>query len=178
MQEIECPKCGRQIKGKAELCLFCGTRVAGATGATAGKGRKVPIWAFVVGVILILLCCVLGTQSGALMNMATGFQNPFQATISPTSQAPATETPTRTPTPTSMPAPTYTLAPPQTPTPLATPTGTSAPTLTPTNLLPETGGGAGWPFALWTLGGAAIFTSWMWRLRKQRRKSRDHSFGD
>ena len=170
MQETECPKCGRRIKGRAELCLFCGTRIAGGKGGTAGKGRKFPVWALVAGVILIFLCGVLATQSGALMNIATGLQNSFQATMSPTSESLSPPTPTQPPTPTLTPAPTYTLTPTHTPTPQSTPTPELTPTSTPTatGLLPATGGQAGWPSAWWALGVVVILFGWLRHYLKER----------
>ncbi len=170
MQETECPKCGRQIRGRAELCLFCGTRVAGDAGAKAGEGRNLPVWVLVAGIILIFLCCVLATQSGALMNIVAELPSSLglRTTTTPTSTRKPSPTPTVTRTPTSTPMPVYTLTPTQTPTPRATPTPTQTSTQTPTTngLLPESGGSASWLFTLWALGGAVTLLGWLWRCIK------------
>ncbi len=168
--DMECPHCGRKIRGKAELCLFCGTRIEGAesTGTAREKRRRLPVWILVIAVIAALVSCALVARSGALLGIANELQNFSKATPTPTRV-------TRTPIPTNTPMPTYTPPPTQTPTPEATPTPELTPTPTPTaNLLPETGGGASWTFALWALGGAILLFgwgwAWLWRCLKEWRE--------
>jgi cell division septation protein DedD len=184
MSEIECPKCGRKIRGRGEMCLFCGTRIAKGAGGGAAreKRRKFPVWALGAGGVFILLCCVLAAQSGALMNIAAELQSSLTATtpLAPANEASSTPIPTNTPTPTSTPVPT-TPTPAQTPTPDATPTPEpmpmppgSTPTPTPaTTLLPDTGRVTSWHLVLWALGGAMVLLgwgwSWLWHLSKGRR---------
>ena len=97
MQEIVCPDCGRNIKGQAELCLFCGKRLEGRGGGRAGSkgGRGFTLWVLVAGIILVLSCYALTTRSGALSGIATRLQDLEIASIF----AEATHTPTPTPTP-------------------------------------------------------------------------------
>lgn len=183
MQEIVCPDCGRKIRGKAELCLFCGKRLEGRGGGRAAStGRRgFALWALVASIVLVLLCCALTTQSGALSGIATRLQDLEVASIfteaTPTPTPPSTPTPTRTLTPTQTPTPEATSTPEPTSTPTPPPTLTpiyeTTPTPTPpTTLMPETGRAASWPHALWTLGGAMVLLGWGWRWLRRSRKER------
>jgi hypothetical protein len=174
MQEIACPNCGRRIKGQAELCLFCGKRLDGAAdGGEAAETRAgFPFWVLVVAGAMILLCCGLTAQSGAISGVTTRLQD-FAASASNLAEATHTlvptntpvPTPTSTPTPTPTPEPTSTPAPTLTPTPEPTPTPTheSMPTPTPpTPLLPDTGRTMGWRQAVWVIGMAMLLFGWGW----------------
>jgi hypothetical protein len=175
MQETECPNCGRKNRGRAEQCLFCGKKLEGRAGGGAMReGRRgLPLWALVVGILLVVLCCVFTAQPGALSGIAARLQDldvPSLAKATPTPSPTNTPMPTRTPTPTPTPTPEAT----PTPTSEFTPTPTREPTPTPTSptpLLPDTGGVASWPLALWALGVTIVLLgwSWLWRCSKDRR---------
>ena len=187
MQEIACPTCGKTIKGQAELCLFCGVRLDGATdgGGEAATRAGFPFWVLVVVGVVMLLCCGLTVQSGAIPGVTTRLQD-FAGSISPSAE------PTLTPVPTNTPVPTHTATPTRTPTPEATstpaptspslestptPTRESMPTPTPpTPLLPDTGRVIDWPQALWVPGTVMVLVGWLWsRTRERLKGGRDRS---
>jgi hypothetical protein len=103
MQETECPNCGRKIRGRAEQCLFCGKKLKGqAGGGAAREGRPgLPLWALIVGILLVILCCVFTVRPGALSGIAARLQEldvPSLVRDTPTSSPTNTSVPTRTPT--------------------------------------------------------------------------------
>jgi hypothetical protein len=175
---MECPGCGRQVRGQAELCLFCGRRLRGGAGGAAARagGRGRSAWILVASILLILLGGVLIALSGALPGVAARLQSAYALVVTripvatrPSAPAQAlvpTNTPVPTPTPSSTPTSTPTQTPQATPTPALIPT----PTLPPpdTSLLPKSGEVAGWPFALWAMGGVMMLLGWGWGWLRRR----------
>ena len=99
------------------------------------RRRRVPVWAWVLGVLLVLGALLLG-GGGLLLGMAQQGQGPLVAWL-PAPSPTATSIPTLTPTPppTATPTPTPSPVPPTftpTPTPTARPTKPISPTPTPT----------------------------------------------
>ena len=175
MEEIQCPNCGRSIKGKAELCLFCGTRIQSSATEDTARGKLPPflLWLLIASVPIALLCCVLiARSSGVLQSIASMLQTSPEVTVTPvgiSSTTPLTRTPTPTLPPTPTPEPTAEAASPtNTPSPTPTP-NLQSPTPTPTTtFLPDTGQARYWPFVLPAVSGVVIFLSWLYRLTSRK----------
>ncbi len=110
---MKCPRCGAEVQPGEVFCGECGARMPPA--APPQKGP--PIVPIVIGVLVVLVACCLGSIVLILIGA-----------ISLPLLTPPTPTPTPTATPTPSPTPTATPTP--TPTPTATPTPTPAPTET------------------------------------------------
>jgi hypothetical protein len=58
--EIDCPYCATKIKANSQRCPNCGGDLAQRPAKPAGAAqapKKLPIWAVIAGVALLLLCC-------------------------------------------------------------------------------------------------------------------------
>jgi hypothetical protein len=175
---MDCPNCGRTIRGKAEVCLVCGTRFQGGIEGEGKKGRRLLPWIIAANAILLVLCIVIifllyrpaldvaALWSGVTETLGSAAETLGIVAVTPTPFP--TRIPTETPLPTSTPT--------RTPTPTATPTLTPSPTvdttLTPSTLLPEVGRPDGGPLVFWALGGALAFLGYASLLLQRRRHAR------
>jgi len=111
---VDCPSCDRSIPDDANLCPYCGASVVEPESKSEPpKKRKVPVWVFIVGAVVLLCGCLFvltlvfpGDDSPAADSAQTPEPTPTPAveeTATPrhtATPAPPTATPSPEPTPT------------------------------------------------------------------------------
>lgn len=113
---MNCQNCGREIPEDANLCPYCGIRVAreaspGPPPKAVGPKprRKIPLWVL-IALGAVMLACVVCGAAGALMDMGSDVYGE-KATPAAIGYVPDTAGPTDTLVPSDTPTPTLTPTP-------------------------------------------------------------------